>query len=508
MASRFFCLLLGLVLCWDLGQALKVPFRAKDILPVLPHQLSWPLLNNLHGAVDLLPSFVAAVSPSTESVDWNGTCFHGNEARLEFTTAGNKSELGGGILRIKTSAAHSWTCMDLYVFATPYRVTWDYYFTAREHTLAIESWEEAAELEYVKQHGMSVFLMPSGMLGTLQSLLDVLPLFSNTGWGQSANIAFLKKHMGATFEKHPQPWRATINPEDVHSGDFLAVSKIRGRWGGFETLEKWVTGAFAGHTAVCLKDEMGNLWVGESGHENEKGEEIIVVIPWNEWWELALKDNSNPQIALLPLHPDLRAKFNATAAWVYARSMSGKPYGYHNMIFSWIDTIADNYPPPLDSHLGLDLYEILVETEHRGQTFDQLLTIPEQDEWVYSDGKSTTCVAFILEMYKEAGIFDPIASSLQVTEFTIRDAYMLKIFENNRTRLPKWCNDKDGKLPFCQILGEYWMELPHYNTIEPYAKMNENCPSLPPTYDRPAISSAEVVEHHADVVEGGDYFEG
>ncbi|GAB2297518.1 hypothetical protein Dimus_031618 [Dionaea muscipula] len=38
--------------------------------------------------------------------------------------------------------------MDLYVFATPYRITWDYYFTAREHTLQIESWEESAEPEY------------------------------------------------------------------------------------------------------------------------------------------------------------------------------------------------------------------------------------------------------------------------------------------------------------------------------------------------------------------------
>lgn len=82
-----------------------------------------------------------------------------------------------------------------------------------------------------------------------------------------------------------------------------------------------------------------------------QGEEIIVVIPWDEWWELALKDSSNPQIALLPLHPDMRAKFNSTAAWEYARSMAGKPYGYHNMIFSWIDTISDNYPPPLDAHL-------------------------------------------------------------------------------------------------------------------------------------------------------------
>lgn len=61
-------------------------------------------------------------------------------------------------------------------------------------------------------------------------------------------------------------------------------------------------------------------------------------------------------------------------------------------------------------------------------TFDQLLTIPEQDEWEYSDGKSTTCVAFILEMYKEAGIFGPIANSVQVTEFTvsIRSSNMVK----------------------------------------------------------------------------------
>lgn len=67
----------------------------------------------------------------------------------------------------------------------------------------------------------------------------------------------------------------------------------------------------------------------------------------------------------------------------------------------------------------------------------------------------------------------------------IRDAYMLKIFEDNRTRLPSWCDAEAYDLPFCQILGEYRMELPQYNTLEPYAKMNENCPSLPPSYERP-----------------------
>ncbi|KAF5949677.1 hypothetical protein HYC85_011670 [Camellia sinensis] len=125
--------------------------------------------------------------------------------------------------------------------------------------------------------------------------------------------------------------------------------------------------------------------------------------------------------------------------------MVGKPYGYHNPIFSWIDTIDGNYPPPLDAHVvasvmtvwnnvqpdyaanmwnealnkrlgtkGLDLPEILVEAERRGSSFDELLTIPKQDDWTYTDGKSTSCVVFILEMHKEAGLFDPIANSIQV----------------------------------------------------------------------------------------------
>ena len=39
--------------------------------------------------------------------------------------------------------------MDLYVFATPYQVTWDYYFFSREHTIEFDAWEEKAEFDYV-----------------------------------------------------------------------------------------------------------------------------------------------------------------------------------------------------------------------------------------------------------------------------------------------------------------------------------------------------------------------
>lgn len=86
------------------GQALKVPFRVNDFLPVLPHQISWPVLNNFHSADDLLPSLVGSVSPNNGSVEWKGACFYGNEAHLEFTDSDrDEPALGGGVLYLKVT---------------------------------------------------------------------------------------------------------------------------------------------------------------------------------------------------------------------------------------------------------------------------------------------------------------------------------------------------------------------------------------------------------------------
>lgn len=70
---------------------------------------------------------------------------------------------------------------------------------------------------------------------------------------------------------------------------------------------------------------------------------------------------------------------------------------------------------------GLDLRNIIVEAEKRGISFGELLAIPEHDDWVYSDGKSATCVVYVVQIYKAAGLFDSnIATSIQATEFTVR----------------------------------------------------------------------------------------
>ena len=102
--------LLSILLCvLGLGfgfgsDALKLPFRVNDVLPVLPHQISWPVLNNFHSAVDLLPAFVGSVSPNNGTLEWKGACFYGNEARLEFTESDrDEPTLGGGVLYLKVT---------------------------------------------------------------------------------------------------------------------------------------------------------------------------------------------------------------------------------------------------------------------------------------------------------------------------------------------------------------------------------------------------------------------
>lgn len=93
-------LMLGLGSVSEFGEALKLPFRVNDVLPVLPRQISWPVMNSFGKAVDLLPSFVGTISPNNGTLQWKGACFHGNEARMDFTV-GDDRGLGGGIIHLK-----------------------------------------------------------------------------------------------------------------------------------------------------------------------------------------------------------------------------------------------------------------------------------------------------------------------------------------------------------------------------------------------------------------------
>jgi len=90
------------------------------------------------------------------------------------------------------------------------------------------------------------------------------------------------------------------------------------------------------------------------------------------------------------------------------------------------------------------------------------------------------CSSFVVACYQAAGLISDISPA----EFTPKDVYQLNLFDLNWKR-PQACIDADPDMQFCQLLGKYRMTFPGISTIEPYAHMDENCPSIAPTYVRP-----------------------
>ena len=84
-------------------------------------------------------------------------------------------------------------------------------------------------------------------------------------------------------------------------------------------------------------------------------------------------------------------------------------------------------------------------------------------------------------MYKAAGVLDDL--EINSTEFATMDVYIMKLFDTE-TPLPDACVKADPNLPYCQLMGKYRVEMPYYNSIEPYDHMFEHCDMNFPTYER------------------------
>jgi len=93
------------------------------------------------------------------------------------------------------------------------------------------------------------------------------------------------------------------------------------------------------------------------------------------------------------------------------------------------------------------------------------------------------CSAYSASVYKAAGMFGDF--DVNATEFTPRDVYNLNFFNTTKAR-PQACIDADPNLPYCQIIGKYRIDVSSdWSIVEPYANMNEHCPTSNPDYFRP-----------------------
>jgi len=308
------------------------------------------------------------------------------------------------------------------------------------------------------------------------------------------------------------------------------------RLDGLDPMLAWGMGSHTGHTAITMWIN-NELFVLESTTNSAYWPTNgIQRTPFAKWIDQAEKASYN--VLHLPLNPAIAKKFDADAAMKFFATVEGLPYGFHNILNGWIDTPEDNFPPPLSSKLAmllmpfgewllfkefkldqtfdfmrqglnkrlqslftdnvhgnsnavfddLSLVDTYMVAAKKGLSWTDLVTMPEMDNWVYVDGNQTgpsmVCDVLVSRLWKEGGLFGSLKDSIQTGEFTNWDAYSLNFFDANYVR-PKQCVDADPDSQFCQLLGEYRMSLPDYNTVTPYAHMREKCPSKPPLYQKP-----------------------
>lgn len=68
--------------------------------------------------------------------------------------------------------------------------------------------------------------------------------------------------------------------------------------------------------------------------------------PYRTWLTWAAAAGYN--VLYIPLRDEIAARYDAQKALAWFEGVEGLAYGYHSMLWGWVDTLRDNYPclPP------------------------------------------------------------------------------------------------------------------------------------------------------------------
>eukprot|EP01061_Rhynchopus_euleeides_P043193 TRINITY_DN753_c1_g1_i1.p2 TRINITY_DN753_c1_g1~~TRINITY_DN753_c1_g1_i1.p2 ORF type:complete len:292 (+),score=130.10 TRINITY_DN753_c1_g1_i1:3-878(+) len=247
--------------------------------------------------------------------------------------------------------------------------------------------------------------------------------------------------------------------------------------------------------------------------------------PWAQWLEQATAAGFN--LVWAPLAPEYRARLNQDKMWDFFAETSGLDYGFHNLLWGWVDTTDKNYPclpPDFKTCLTWNIVEVLFAVAHRlvpevsdrivvqawnlrvnstGLTPDEVFmraetvlnissevipTIVEQDSWLYNTtrngkvtmGRSMVCCVFVCHMWKAGGLFGD--ADVNCGELTNLDDYSLGIFDKAQTgeNRPDMCKQADPENELCQLVGPYTLNLNHFNEGKIYSNMDTTCGSWNP----------------------------
>lgn len=393
-------------------------------------------------------------------------------------------------------------CTEVLIFATGLNLHMKEVFFRGKHSIKFSNLSPQ-EIINIKHYGFHLYKLCDSLKNLIPDIIMTGLIFADMEtpkYFPKMSKDFIEKTLGYKFVPRKDEGILQIDEHLIHSGDLLQMYSFN----GLSQLIQYGTGGFSDHTVMCVWIE-NELWVLESGYPT------IMKTKFQEYLEAHYKEGY--LLVLNQLAPKYSAKFNVEKALEYFNKWVGNIYGYHNFLYSFLDTADKNLPPPGDGDLlplffelfdslhlekyGLpDLYreginfrlgtknlsfaELTEEMYKRNISFMDVVKIPENDDWKYHDGIARVCSALATDILRHAGVFDDL--EISATEFTPRDVYMLKIYD---TQKPEICQNADPDLPYCQLMGNYKMELPWYNTIDLYPHMNERCASEFPKYIRP-----------------------
>eukprot|EP00055_Hartaetosiga_balthica_P005934 m.18118 g.18118 ORF g.18118 m.18118 type:complete len:546 (+) comp4908_c0_seq1:45-1682(+) len=462
-------------------------------------------------AFDFIPLYIGSVMEGG-SFNWTSPCFGSATMKA--------SQLSSSGATLSASFANPTGCKEeVYLIAT---IEGLHFLVIDGATTKTFEWKNANmtndQKQWIHNNGFYVLQFNGTVEFLLESVAASAELFlpadiTKEVWEKvgERNVQFLREQ---AYYQLPERniTDVSLNESQINDGDFLGVLRLD----GLDPMLAWAMGSHTGHTTIALRFD-GELYICESTASSSYWPvNGIQKTPYKQW--IAMAKEASYNVVHLPLRPEFREKFNSTAAreW-FISNAEGLNYGYHNMLFGWVDLAEANYPSTLRSQSheiligiaerisswiapllwtealnkrintsGLSIAAIVNTARSKGMSFTDIFSVAEQDSWQYTGGYSMVCDVLVCETWKAGGIFGNLADQIQCTEFTNWDTYSLNIFDTTTPR-PQECVEADPSLPFCQILGKYRMDLPGYNTRPIFAGMAQRCPrGTPPTWDKPS----------------------
>lgn len=318
-----------------------------------------------------LPVYVGELHAANTQLKYSGQCFTDATISMDFTPS-NKNGLFNLKVKVDVHAKKTLLCRENLFLTTGTIHHIEYLFLPQLHTLEFLNLKHD-EIEDIRVNGFLVYMFCHGVTDSFVSIFNTLKLFAG-GFGSDPRWPIIGSHVPAYMEKanlkfleHAMNWKMEprkvnkvwLTEEEIHDGDFIAIVRLD----GLDEIIMWGTGSHSGHSVVVLTLD-GEKYVVESQDGWYWPKLNIQRTPWKKWMEYA--ENADFNAVLLPLKDEYRAKFNQSAAESWFKWMEGYPYGYHNMLYSWIDTPEDNWPsllapkliPPL-----LDIFSKIIPDE-------------------------------------------------------------------------------------------------------------------------------------------------